>query len=192
MLEFVIELLNFFVSAININPNDLEQLKSLDNSMAQKRFEAMGNRDATVIEAEGAARARELQGYTWQQEQQFDVSKTFAQNEGFAGNPANMMAQIPLAFSMGNMMADNMQSSVQAGMASAGGAQTAPIADSNNNSNNTGGICGSCGSPLMDGARFCSQCGTPVPENKKTFCTNCGRELLENEKFCSQCGTRRS
>lgn len=66
--------------------------------MAQKRFEAMGNRDATVIEAEGLAKARELQGYTWQQEQQFDVSRTFAQNEGFAANPANMMAQIPLAF----------------------------------------------------------------------------------------------
>ena len=43
--------------------------------MAQKRFEALGNRDATVIEAEGLAKARELQGYTWQQEQQFDVTE---------------------------------------------------------------------------------------------------------------------
>lgn len=41
----------------------------------------MGNRDANVIEAQGMAKAREIQGYTWQQEQQFDVSKTFAQNE---------------------------------------------------------------------------------------------------------------
>ena len=46
-------------------------------------------------------RKREKFRATWQQEQQFDVSKTFAQNEGFAGNPANMMAQIPLAFAMG-------------------------------------------------------------------------------------------
>lgn len=95
-------------------PDDLEELKKLDNSMAQKRFEAMGNRDATVIEAEGLAKARELQGYTWQQEQQFDVSRTFAQNEGFAANPANMMAQIPLAFSMGDMMKNNMDAAVQA------------------------------------------------------------------------------
>lgn len=96
--SYGIQILNFFVSAVTIKPDDLEELKKLDNSMAQKRFEAMGNRDATVIEAEGLAKARELQGYTWQQEQQFDVSRTFAQNEGFAANPANMMAQIPLAF----------------------------------------------------------------------------------------------
>ena len=102
--SYGIRILNFFVSAVTIKPDDLEELKKLDNSMAQKRFEAMGNRDATVIEAEGLAKARELQGYTWQQEQQFDVSRTFAQNEGFAANPANMMAQIPLAFSMGDMM----------------------------------------------------------------------------------------
>lgn len=99
--QYGMEILNFFVSAVNIKPEDLEELKKLDNSMAQKRFEAMGNRDATVIEAEGMAKAREIQGYNWQQEQQFDVSRTFAQNEGFAANPANMMAQIPLAFSMG-------------------------------------------------------------------------------------------
>ncbi len=103
------------MSAVTIKPDDLEELKKLDNSMAQKRFEAMGNRDATVIEAEGLAKARELQGYTWQQEQQFDVKQNiFAQNEGFAANPANMMAQIPLAFSMGDMMKNNMDAAVQA------------------------------------------------------------------------------
>lgn len=41
--------------------------------MAQKRFEAMGNRDAAVIEAQGLAKSREIQGYNWQQEQQFNV-----------------------------------------------------------------------------------------------------------------------
>lgn len=50
--------------------------------MAQKRFEAMGNRDAAVIEAQGLAKSREIQGYNWQQEQQFNVSKAFAENEG--------------------------------------------------------------------------------------------------------------
>ena len=110
--DYGIQILNFFLSSVNIKPDDLEALKNLDNSMAQKRFEAMGNREANVIEAQGMAKAREIQGYTWQQEQQFDVSKTFAQNEGFAGNPANMMAQIPLAFSMGDMIKSNVDSAV--------------------------------------------------------------------------------
>ena len=95
--EYGIQILNFFLSAVNINEDDLIELKNLDNSMAQKRFEAMCNRDAAVIEAQGLAKSREIQGYNWQQEQQFNVSKAFAENEGFAGNPANMMAQIPLA-----------------------------------------------------------------------------------------------
>lgn len=63
--DYGIQILNFFLSSVNIKPDDLEALKNLDNSMAQKRFEAMGNRDANVIEAQGMAKAREIQGYTW-------------------------------------------------------------------------------------------------------------------------------
>ena len=53
--DYGIQILNFFLSSVNIKPDDLEALKNLDNSMAQKRFEAMGNRDANVIEAQGLA-----------------------------------------------------------------------------------------------------------------------------------------
>ena len=36
--EYGIQILNFFLSAVNINEDDLIELKNLDNSMAQKRF----------------------------------------------------------------------------------------------------------------------------------------------------------
>lgn len=171
--NYGIQILNFFLSAVNIKPDDLEALKKLDNSMAQKRFEALGNRDATVIEAEGMAKARAIQGYTWQQEQQFDVSKTFAQNEGFAANPANMMAQIPLAFSMGDMIKTNVDSAVLA----------------SEEKQNIGHQC-KCGAMIPQDANFCLKCGTKV--EKVTYCTKCGEQMPKDANFCAKCGERRT
>lgn len=199
--SYGIRILNFFVSAVTIKPDDLEELKKLDNSMAQKRFEAMGNRDATVIEAEGLAKARELQGYTWQQEQQFDVSRTFAQNEGFAANPANMMAQIPLAFSMGDMMKNNMDAAVQAQPVTAAQTGTAamqpdiaatqsqPAVQPQAQGGNI--TCVKCGTSLPKDAKFCFQCGEKVVIPQKIFCANCGNEMPPEANFCTKCGTRR-
>ena len=182
-----------------------DELKKLDNSMAQKRFEAMGNRDATVIEAEGLAKARELQGYTWQQEQQFNVSRTFAQNEGFAANPANMMAQIPLAFSMGDMMKNSVNSSMEAvqGQPAAGqsvaGQPAAPVesgmsaqpAEASLAGQGDGITCVKCGAVLPKDAKFCFQCGEKVEVPQKIFCSNCGTEMQPEANFCTKCGTRR-
>ena len=39
---------------------------------------------------------------------------------------------------------------------------------------------------LVLGAKFCSNCGTPVQTRK--FCTNCGNQLDGNAKFCPNCG----
>lgn len=46
--------------------------------------------------------------------------------------------------------------------------------------------CTNCGVSLVAGAKFCSNCGTPVQTKK--FCTNCGCQLDPNAKFCSNCG----
>jgi membrane protease subunit (stomatin/prohibitin family) len=186
--EYGIDVFNFFVSAVSIKPEDLEQLKMLDNSMAQKRFEAMGNRDATVIEAEGLARARELQGYTWQQEQQFDVSKTFAQNEGFAANPANMMAQIPLAFSMGNMIRDNVDGAARAQTT---GMPVAPQETAQPEEEAGTARCAHCGAEIPTYAKFCLNCGEKIEEEKKLFCKECGKPMSADAKFCVFCGKRR-
>lgn len=46
--------------------------------------------------------------------------------------------------------------------------------------------CSSCGGSLAAGAKFCANCGTPVPT--KAFCTGCGKELAPGAKFCANCG----
>ena len=52
-------------------------------------------------------------------------------------------------------------------------------------------ICQHCQAELMEGSRFCSQCGTAVPELQAAgpvVCQRCQTELVEGSEFCSQCG----
>lgn len=53
-------------------------------------------------------------------------------------------------------------------------------------------ICPDCGAEYGEGAKFCSACGTRLPEPApaKRFCTGCGAEVTEGMRFCSTCGTR--
>lgn len=59
--SYGIEIINFFVSAIMIRPEDLEELKNLDNTVARKRFDALGDKTSKIILAEGEAQARSIQ-----------------------------------------------------------------------------------------------------------------------------------
>lgn len=170
--SYGIEIINFFVSAVMIKPDDLEELKNLDNNIARKRFEAMGDRDSKVILAEGEAQARNIQGYTWQQEQQAEIGKAFASNEGFASNPANMMAQMPLAFSFGEMMRDNVDSI-------------------NRNTQEQIINCVNCGNAVNANSMFCPNCGEKMVKANKAFCSRCGIQLTGTERFCPNCGERR-
>jgi class 3 adenylate cyclase/tetratricopeptide (TPR) repeat protein len=45
--------------------------------------------------------------------------------------------------------------------------------------------CGSCGAQNSASARFCAECGSPLPHS----CTSCGAELRPGQRFCDQCGT---
>jgi hypothetical protein len=44
--------------------------------------------------------------------------------------------------------------------------------------------CSNCQTPNLDGARFCINCGTPLPVQ----CPNCGHSNPAQAKFCSNCG----
>ena len=200
-----VELSRYSYNEFNQHLNDIsenvaglirDELKNLDNSMAQKRFEAMGNRDAAVIEAQGLAKSREIQGYNWQQEQQFNVSKAFAENEGFAVNPANMMAQIPLAFSMGDMLKGNMEAAVNANNTMQNSAMnmqggTMGVQGDSMNTQGASLVCSKCNSPLPQGAKFCMNCGEKVTP-KEVYCQECGAVMPANAQFCMNCGTRRN
>ncbi len=49
-------------------------------------------------------------------------------------------------------------------------------------------ICSKCGKELREGTRFCTECGSVIPEKK--VCAGCGKELGEGAAFCTSCGTR--
>ena len=46
--------------------------------------------------------------------------------------------------------------------------------------------CVNCGYELPDGSKFCTECGTPQPQNK--VCPKCKSELPLSAKFCLNCG----
>ena len=53
--------------------------------------------------------------------------------------------------------------------------------------------CTNCNSELLDGAKFCTTCGTPVKQesnqNETAICASCHAPLQPNAKFCTTCGT---
>lgn len=61
-------------------------------------------------------------------------------------------------------------------------------------------FCINCGEKLVDGARFCHACGTPVTgsssERRQEFvgkilkCPNCGAVITETTVICPDCGIR--
>ena len=49
--------------------------------------------------------------------------------------------------------------------------------------------CQACGAELVEGAKFCGECGEPVSTDAAdTQCRSCGAELVEGAKFCGECG----
>jgi hypothetical protein len=54
-----------------------------------------------------------------------------------------------------------------------------------------GAACSKCQASLAAGAKFCAQCGTPVPTRAAgpKFCAQCGGALAAGARFCSGCGT---
>ena len=53
--------------------------------------------------------------------------------------------------------------------------------------------CTNCGKELIEGAKFCLECGTKVVipiENPVLTCSGCGKELVAGAKFCLECGAK--
>ena len=47
-------------------------------------------------------------------------------------------------------------------------------------------MCPKCGSAYEDGAKFCDECGTPIPQEKE--CPRCHTHIGLSAKFCDECG----
>ena len=87
MKEFGVKLINFFVSTIQLNAEDY---KAIQEAMAR-------------------VASRNIEGYNWVDEQIADIGRRYASNEGAQNSPGGMMAQMPLAFTFGNMLRNTAQ-----------------------------------------------------------------------------------
>ena len=129
-----------------------------------------------VMEAQGIAKKRSTEGYTYQQERSFDVAEKVAQNEG-AGNfsSAGIGLGIMSGFGgvIGNVVSETASNSIS-GIAT-----------------NTHSIpfCENCGSNIVLGAKFCYNCGANTFSTSS--CKNCGYVFEQPGNFCPKCGIKR-
>ena len=50
--------------------------------------------------------------------------------------------------------------------------------------------CNNCGAEVAEGMKFCCDCGSPLPQEKK--CVSCGATIALRMKFCPECGASQS
>lgn len=50
--------------------------------------------------------------------------------------------------------------------------------------------CNNCGAEVAEGMKFCCDCGSPLPQEKK--CVSCGATIALRMKFCPECGANQS
>lgn len=209
--EYGVSLIHFFVTTV-VKPEDdktyrrfkdlhFRQYADIAEARLQQNIDIIGQeteKQKMILEAEGKAAKRQIEGYTYQQERGFDVAQTVAANEG-SGNMSN------LGIGLG----------VMAGVSgTVGGLVSESISDAVKPTN--GGVCSKCGNSLPPNAKFCLECGAKVenlsenemicpkcgnktPKGKfctecgaklQNICPNCGKEVPQGAKFCLECGQR--
>lgn len=135
----------------------LKQRVAVDNAMVDQKL-ALIQEDTEaqklVIEAKGLAEKRIIEGFTYQQERQFDIMEKLAANKGI-GDFSNAGIGVGMMASLGNVMAGQMTGVLHQSI------NAAPV---------------STGAPSEGGeAMFCPFCGKPVNKEHK-FCPFCGKE----------------
>ncbi len=209
--EYGVSLIHFFVTTV-VKPEDdktyrrfkdlhFRQYADIAEARLQQNIDIIGQeteKQKMILEADGKAAKRQIEGYTYQQERGFDVAQTVAANEG-SGNMSN------LGIGLGVMTGVS---------GTVGGLVNESISDAVKPM--SGGVCSKCGNSLPPNAKFCLECGTKVenlseneiicpncggktPKGKfctecgaklKNVCPNCGKEVPQGAKFCLECGQR--
>ena len=135
-----------------------------------------------VIEAQGIAQKRKIEGYTYQQERGFDVAEKVASNEAvgqFTNMGVGLGTMAGVGGVVGGIVGDSIQNAFGATPSQAG---SPPPSEGNR-------FCDQCGAELTPGARFCDNCG--APQTSPDACPQCGFRFIKPGKFCPKCGAKR-
>ena len=189
--EYGIEVTSFFVNTIDTPQEYLAKLRAV----REKRMQAESELDMDVERrrrmAEADAHARAVQGYTYQDERRFDVMQDAARNAGPAG--------VGMGVGMGVAMGQGLGAGIGRATADAMGAMTATPNYQNAPQSGVGApapgtagkTCPVCGTVCDDNAKFCSGCGSKLPDKPVAkFCQNCGTKLDGVARFCPNCGNK--
>jgi membrane protease subunit (stomatin/prohibitin family) len=110
-----------------------------------------------------------MEGYTYQEEQKYEVLKTAAGNTATGGEFVGVGVGLGAGFGMAGEIRNQMGSA----MNTKPGTKTCP----------------QCGASADAAAKFCRECGSALAPAKK-FCSECGTQCEGTAKFCSVCGNK--
>jgi len=206
--EYGVELINFYIE--NVGVVEDENFKAIDEmrrmnqvKMFERRQNIEDERMRYGLNREKAESDRYISGQAaqadyermkirdqdgnngWARQEEAEILKTMAGNEGMAGAMAGVGAGLGFGASMGRTMG-NMFDQGFSGARDDGVNNVLFRADPEAGANVN--ICSKCGAVVPEGMKFCGNCGAPM-EKPKIICTNCGAEIPEGMKFCGKCGT---
>ena len=181
--EFGIELENFFVTTVMKPEDDRQYLEfkelyfkqSVAVAEAQLRqkvalIDEETKAKSTIIDSEAKAHKRETEGYSYQDERQYNVLDKMASNNA-VGQFTNMGVGLGVMSSVSSKVSDTVNKNVV-------GAFT-------KNDNST--ICSNCGYENANGTKFCIKCGNNM---SGSVCSSCGKKLPNDAAFCPYCGRK--
>lgn len=185
--DYGISLTKFFVTTIMI-PEEDENYKKVNSMYAEKQSEIIG--------AEGRKTRREIEGYSWHEEQAYDVAKTAAGNEGTSGNIMGAGMGIGMGLPMGGALGSITQKAmepifkpIQASSPFAPQKPpVAPIAPIYAESQKTVSKCPKCSENVDAKFKVCPYCGETLTNEN---CKKCGEKLEPKFKLCPYCGEQR-
>lgn len=146
---------NFAIDALLLDENDLAQIRKVK----QRRVDAWDEADLEAYKidklSQARARARAVEGYTYQEERKFDVLDSAAKNEGgMGGDFINMGVGLGVGVGVSREVGNMFNGTSQPQNVQPQGFQPAQSAPTT-----APKFCSNCGTPCTPGARFCSNCG---------------------------------
>ena len=172
-----LEMVHFYVGGILANDSDLAKLRQVKEMQLEVKAEADVEAYKLQILSEARAKARAVEGYTYQEERKYDVLESAAENNGNAGG----MIGAGLGLGVGLGVIDETKRMTQSSFAQ--DSQTAQASAPGLR------VCPNCQTNVPKQSKFCPECGNALPPEVR-FCTECGSKLDPGCKFCPQCGTK--
>ena len=151
-----------------------QQVGIIDQQTASQRM---------VINAQGIANKRKIEGYTYQQERQFDVAEKAAANPG-TGEFASAGIGLGMMTGIGAMIGKTVNGMFEEGMRPAISIPSQP------NEGHGSHFCAFCGKELGQGVVYCVYCGQKI-QAEKTICPECKHDLEASWQFCPKCGWKK-